>query len=165
MALKRMLFFISLVIVSLILMLDFYLSGQQALAAAVLLPVGLIISALRWFRPILAHISLAGFTILTAVGAILNSGMMVMVFALLAAVASWDLILELLRKTPTTGSYDNLHLKYLGIALGFGLLGTGIGQLIHLQFPFVVLLLSGVAIVVLLDQLLSYFLQDKEANR
>lgn len=79
-----------------------------------------------------------------------------MVVSLIAALASWDLALEMQLEYPATKKYERQHLQYLGIALGFGLLGVGSLHWFHIKLPFGVMLMLGVIMVVLINQFLSH---------
>ncbi len=153
---KQTLFILSLIIAVLILMVNFYLSGQRALAIAALLPAGLMVYARRSLQPIMAHISLAGFTVLSAIGIMLNNTLMLMVLAMTATLASWDLVLEMHLEYPTTEKYERHHLQYLGIALGLGLLGASTIHWLYARLPFGVMLALAIIMLISLNQVLTY---------
>ncbi len=153
---KRPLFLICLAIAGLIPMVSFYLSGQWILALASLLPVGSMYFVFRSSHSICAHISLAGFTGLGMVGILLHMPIMVFAFATTAALASWDLVLEMQPEYPATANYERQHLLTLGMALGLGMLAAGSLVWIHLQIPFGGMLALGIILLVSLNQVLSY---------
>ena len=156
---KQRLFFICLVVAVLSLMVNFCLFDRLILALATLLPIGSMVFAHRASLPWLAHFSLAGFVGLSTVGTLLNIPLMLMVLASIAALASWDLALEMHAESPTTELYERLHLKFLGAALGLGLLGIGFGHWIHWRFPFVVMLVLCIIMLVCLNQVMNYLQQ------
>ena len=163
---KQCLFSVCLVVVVLNLTVYFYLFDRLMLALAVVLPFGSMLVYSRKPSPSwLAHISLAGFTALSAVGAILNVPLMPMAIATIAAIASWDLALEMHVEYPETELYDKLHLKFLGAALGLGLLWIGFGHWIHWRFPFVVMLVLGIIMLVCLNQVMNYLQQNTGSHR
>ena len=107
----------------------------------------------------LAHLSLAGFAGLSAIGALLDIPLIPMVIATTAALASWDLVLEMHVEFHTTELYEKLHLKFLGAALGLGLLGAGVFQWIHWQLSFIVMLGLGILLLVCLNRVISFIQQ------
>ena len=123
----------------------------------------MILSAHRFSSSLLAHLSLAGFTILSALGIMLNFAFMPMVLASLAALASWDLALEMNRPF-TTKPYEKLHFKYLGTVVGLGLAGTVLGQWIHWRLPFSGTVLFIVALWVFLNQVMNLIPKDKATH-
>jgi len=162
---KQRLFFICLAVAALSLMVNFYLFDRLMLALATLLPIGSILFARRPSLSWLAHFSLAGFTGLSAVGVLLNIPLISMILACTAALASWDLVLEMQAESPTTELYERLHLKFLGAALGLGLLGIGVVHWIHWRLSFVVMLMLGIIMLVCLNRVMNYLQQNTGSHR
>jgi MFS family permease len=163
---KQCWFFVCLVVVVLSQTVYFYLFDRLILALAVLFPFGsLLVCSRRPSLSWLAHISLAGFTGLSAGGVLLNVPLMPMAIATTAALASWDLVLEMHAEYRETELYDKLHLKFLGAALGLGLLWIGIFHWIHWRLPFVGMLVLGISMLVCLNRGMNYLLQSMESHR
>jgi len=161
MDLKQRFFFICLAVAGLSLLASYYLSRRLPLVLAALLPVGAMLLARRPSMSWLAHLSLAGFTSLSAAGIVLNISLMPMVIASAAALASWDLLLEERARLSSGGFsptrlYERLHLKSLGAALGLGLLGAGAGQWIHWQAPFLGTFVGVIFTLFCLDRAMHY---------
>lgn len=162
---KQHLFFFCLAVTVLSLMVSFYLNDRLMLALAAFLPLGSMVLARRPSRSWMVHFSLAGFASLSAVGVLLGIPLMAMVLATTAALASWDLVLEMHAESPTTELYERLHLKFLGVALGLGLLGTGMVHWIHWRLSFVVMLMLGIIILVCLNRVMNYLQQNTGSHR
>jgi hypothetical protein len=142
MDLKGRLFFICLTVAGLILTASFYLSRQLPLSLVSLLPIAGMLLARRNSLDWLAYFSLAGFAALSAFGILLDIPLIPMAIASTSALASWDLLLESKSIAPgdrvlSSRLYTKIHLKSLGAALGLGLLGVGVGQLVYWKIPFV----------------------------
>jgi hypothetical protein len=160
MEIKQRLFFTCLAVAGLSLMVSFYLFHQLPLALAALIPVGTMLLACRRSQTWLVHLSLVGFTGLSAVGILLDIPLILMVPASTAALAGWDLLLEMHTGFSSTVPSDRLHLRYLGIAVGLGLFGVGIGSWIQWRVPFVVMLIIVIIIFFSLNEFIHHFLQD-----
>lgn len=161
MDLKQRLFFVCLAVAGLSLLVSFYLSHQLPLTLATLLPIGAMLLARRPSLSWLAHLSLVGFTGLSAAGILLNISLMQMVIASTAALACWDLLLENQTRFSNDGlsstrPYESLHLKSLGAAVGLGLLGVGVGHWIHWEAPFVGVVVLVIATVFCLERAMHY---------
>ena len=120
------------------------------------------------YRPIyhrLAHFSLAGFTGLSAAGVLLDLPLMPLVLAPTAALASWDLVLEMHADASATDLYERAHLQYLSAALGLGLSGVGILVWIHLRLAFIAMLALGVILVVCLNWLVKNLQRNANTSR
>ncbi len=165
MELKRALFLVCLAVAGLILMVSFYLSGQWILALASILPVGSMYYVFRSSNSIWAHLSLAGFTGLGMVGILLHMPTLVFAFATTAALASWDLVLEMQPEYPSTANYERQHLRTLGMALGLGVLAVASLVWIRWQIPFGGMLALGIILLVSLNQVLSYVQRDGGCDR
>ncbi len=165
MGLKRTVFYACLAVAGTLLVVSFYVSHQGRLALASLLPVGAMLYARRSPGILWTHISLAGFALFAAVGAVSNIPLMPMALVMVTALVSWDMALEMRTRIPTTTSYDSQHYKYLAIALGLGLAGSAIGQLIHARLPFVIMLGLGIFILVWMNQLIGYYLKSRDSKR
>jgi hypothetical protein len=158
---KQTLFFISLAVAGLSLMVSFYLAQQSLLALAALLPIVAMFFARQPLMAWLASCSLAGFVSLSVVAIILHLPLLPVVLASTAALASWDLALEIQSGLSLDGSspnnlYESLHLKFLGSTVILGLLGAGISQWIHWQVPFVGLLVLVFVTLFCLGHVLNY---------
>jgi hypothetical protein len=164
MEVKQRLFFICLAVAGLSLMVSFYLFHRLPLALAALFLVGCMLLARRRSQSWLAYFSLVGFTGISAVGIMLDIPLMPMVLASTAALAGWDLLLEMHAGFSSTEPNDRLHLKLLGIAVGLGLFGVGIGSWIQWRVPFVVMLIIVVIIFFSLNKFMNHFLQDNDHN-
>ncbi len=156
MARRQVLFLISLAVAGLIPSVSFALSGQWPFAIPLLVFIGLMLYSNRSSKPLLAHICLAGFSIIFAIGVVLNTSLVVMVIAMAAGLASWDLVQEIQSKSPTTLKYERYHLQYLGIAFGMGLLGVGAFHWLQIRLPFGVMLALGIIMLVSINQFITY---------
>ncbi len=162
---KHVLFSICLEIVSLIPMIYFYLSAQWLLVTALPVILGLLLYA-RWSsKPILMHISLAGSTTIYAIGILSGIPLLVMLVAMAAALACWDFVLERQLEYSATEKYERQHLQFLGIALGFGVLGAGSLHWLNLRLPFGVMLALGLIMLVSINQFISYLRKSKSIHR
>jgi len=153
---KRSLFFISVAVAELSLAVCFTLNDRLWLATATLLPLAGMLFAYRPAFHRLAHFSLAGFTGLSAAGVLFDLPLLPLVLAPTAALASWDLVLEMHDGSPATELYERAHLQYLSAALGVGLSGVGILVWIHLRLAFIAMLALGVILLVCLNWLVMY---------
>ncbi len=156
MARKRVLFLISLAIAGITPSVSFALSGRLYFSILPLLFLGFMLYSHRSSKPLLAHISLAGFSIIFGIGVFLNTSLVVMVIAMAAGLASWDLVLEIQSKYPTTLKYERSHLQCLGIAFGLGLLCVGAFHLLQFRLPFGVMLVLGIVMLVSINQFITY---------
>ena len=161
---RQALFFTCLASAGLILVLNFYMSGDVILAMVPLLPTGTMVYAYRRTQHLAASFSLAGFSILSAAGVVLNHALIPMGLATCAALASWDFVLEG-KPQLKTKHYEKLHLCYLGAAIGMGLLGTATGLLLHLRLPFVGMLGLVVAALISINQVMKYIQHDRASHR
>ena len=156
---KRSLFFICLAVAELSLATCLILNDRLWLAVATILPLAGMLFAQKPAFNRLAHFSLAGFTGLSAAGVLLDLPLMPLVLAPTAALASWDLVLEMHADAPATDLYERAHLQYLSAALGLGLSGVGILVWIHLRLAFIAMLALGVILVVCLNRIMNYLQQ------
>jgi hypothetical protein len=117
-----------------------------------------IISGLAWLLarkyPLswLPHICLFASVSLAVAGQLTGTPPLFMLGGSGFALAAWDLIfLDANLSTNSSGEqtrrYENKHLQSLALALGFGWLAAFIGGLLHLQIPFVAMMLF-VALVI-----------------
>jgi hypothetical protein len=162
---KQRLFFICLVVAGLSLMASFYLFNRLLLALAALLPVGCMVFGRRSTRTWLAHLSLASFAGLSAIGVLLKIPLIPMALASTAALAAWDFVLEMHTESPPTELYDRFHFVSLATALGLGLLVIGIFQRFHFRLPFGAMLVLGIVMLVCLNRIMNYIPQNMESHR
>jgi hypothetical protein len=120
--------------------------------------------ARKYPRSWLPLVCLLGSAGLAAVGRLIGSPPVLMIFACAGSLAVWDIVLldsELGSPSSVqqTRQYENKHLQSLMLALGGGLLGALLGRLVNVQISFIVLLLFITFILFALDRVWGYIKQ------
>jgi hypothetical protein len=126
---------------------------RQWIGAAIAIVSGLAwLPARKYPLSSLPHICLIASVSLAVTGLLTGTPPLLMICGSAFALAVWDLIL--LDGTLGTNSsgeqterYENKHLQSLALSLGAGLLAASLGGVLHLQVPFVAMMLF-VALVI-----------------
>ena len=146
MPLRKVLFFVCMMLSVLCLAAGYIIAGQWigACAAILMVPAWLFVRKHpdAWLPSICLFTSVG----LAVVGRLTGSPPGLMICSSGVALAVWDLLF--LDNTMGVNSskeqirqYENKHLQALALALGSGLLVTFLGRLLNLQIPFVVMML------------------------
>jgi hypothetical protein len=109
----------------------------------------------------LSHLCLLASVCLTMVGILAGGSPMLMLLGSGVALAVWDLVLlnNALKSSIFGGQtrrYENKHLQSLALAIGSGLLVALLGRWLHLEVPFVMLMLFVALVIFGLDRIWSY---------
>lgn len=105
----------------------------------------------------LPHICLAASIILTTTGTLTGSHFILSIISSGFSLAVWDLLLfdASLQKTTCadqTRRYENRHLQSLSLAVGLGIFAGIVGRSLHLQPPFILIVLMIVLALFGLDR-------------
>lgn len=152
MTLRKTFFVLCLVVSMLCLTAGYGLAGQW-IGAVIAITSGLAwLPARKYPVSWLPHICLFASVSLAVMGQLTGTPPLLMICGAGFALAVWDLILldgglGTNSSGEQIGRYENKHLQSLALALGAGLLVTFLGRLLHLQVPFVVMMLF-VALVI-----------------
>jgi hypothetical protein len=157
---NQRLFFCCLAISGLSLVLSFYYAHSIALALSVFVPVVMMVYARKHSMTWLAHFSLAGFTGLSAAGILLGVPLIPIVIGSAAALAGWDLLLEMQSGIPSTKGYEGIHLKYLGAVISLGILLVIFGSRIQIKMPFSGMLVLVIVIIFFLNKFAHNLFSD-----
>ncbi len=138
-------------------MAGFAAGGSWMAALPALAPAFLMLQARRIKESWLPTAALVLSTGLAAVGILSGVRPFLLALGVIAALASWDLVLleNSLRGGPPQHAafFEGRHLKSLALAMGVGVLAVGVGRAIQLSLPFGVLILLVVLILICLDRL------------
>lgn len=152
---------ISPIILVLCLAAGYWIAGKWigALAAILLYPAWLF--ARKKTDPWLPFICLLASVGLAAAGRLSGAPYLLMIFGSALALAVWDLTYldTALGKNSfgaQTRRFENKHVQSLGLALGFGLFVVLLGRFIHVQVPFLVLMLLISFTLFALDRVWGY---------
>jgi hypothetical protein len=166
MAFRKTAFVACLVLSIFCLVAGYFLSGQW-IGVVLAIVTGLAwLLAGKYPASWLPHLCLLASVCLAVVGRLAGASPLLMLLGSGFALAVWDLSLlngALGRSSfeAQTRRYENKHLQLLALALGFGLLVTFFGRWLHLQLPFVVLMLFVALVIFGLDRVWGYI---KKAN-
>lgn len=159
---RNILFFACLIILTICLAAGFLVTGQQA---GVLIAVS---TGIFWYVARknefawLPHLCLLASVSQAVIGVLTGFPPLLAIFSSAMALAVWDLLFlnTALGSTPSgeqTRRYENSHLQSLALAVVFGITAGGLGRLLNLQIPFILLALFAVLILFGLDRVWSYF--------
>jgi hypothetical protein len=106
----------------------------------------------------IVHIFFAGVIILVTIGVFFGLSLILLLFALLGALAAWDLarFQQRIGDTPISAGIRKIekrHLGLLGLTLGGGSILTSIVLSIHIQISFGIALAFGVILIIILGQI------------
>jgi len=143
---RKIIFFISLAILVISQVAAYSLVGQWI---GILCAIGLGFLWLfvrKYSDTWLPHLCLAASLVLTATGTLTGSQFILSIIGSGFSLAVWDLLLfdDSLQKpifTEQTSRYENTHLQSLSLAVGLGIFVGIIGRSLHLQTPFILVVL------------------------
>ncbi len=158
---RNIFLFASLVVSTLCLVAGYATTGQWIGIAMTL------ITGLTWLYARknsalwLSHLCLLASVCLATAGILAGASPMLMLLGSGVALAVWDLVLlnDALRSSIFGGQtrrYENKHLQSLALAIGSGLLVALPGRWLHLEVPFVMLMLFVALVIFGLDRIWSY---------
>jgi hypothetical protein len=143
---------------SLFLAIGYPLSGGWAAAGVGLTTFVVWLAVRRWSSTWTASLGLVVSTAAAAIGVTTGGLSAWLLISAALSLASWDLILldaSLANNSPPilTGRLDEIHYRYLALALGSGLLVGLAGRMVHFHIPFILMLLLVGLIYFSLDRL------------
>ena len=168
MTLRKILFFISLIISVFCLAIGYRIAGLwTGVVITILLIPGWLLARKQsnsWLRLacLLTSIGLA------ATGTLLGLPSLLMLFGSTIALATWDLVLfDAALSGSSVGQqtrhYENQHIQSLILALSFSLFAIFLGRFLTIQIPFIILILIVAFILFALDRVWGYI--KKSGNR
>jgi hypothetical protein len=166
MTLRKTLFVVSLVASAFCLAAGFGLVGRW-IGVGLAILVGLAwLLARKYPATWLPFICLLASVCLAVAGQLSGSSPVLMLWGVGAALAAWDLLLlnvslDHAAFREQTSRHENRHLQALALALGCGLGVASFGRLLHIQLPFLVLLLLVVLAIFGLDRIWGYIKKRK----
>lgn len=157
MSLRKVCFFLCLIISVLCLTAGFGIAGRWVLAVLTgLLGPGWLLTQ-KYPGARLQSICLLASIGFAVTGILLSSQPILMMVGSTVSLAVWDLSLldaaigkRLLAEQ--TRHYENSHLRSLALALSLGLLAILFGRFLSIQIPFIILLLSSMVLLFALDR-------------
>jgi hypothetical protein len=161
MALRKILFTISLLVFVLCLGTGYVTTGQW-LGVVVTMITGLAwLMVQKYSTSWLPHICLVVSVGLAVAGVLSGSPALWMIIGSGMALVVWDLLFlnDALRDTPSgyqTRRYEKFHFRSLSISLGTGLLAAFLGRFIHLQITFILMIFIIALAVFGLNRLWEY---------
>lgn len=161
MALRKVLFVVCLAALIICLAAGFVITGQWA-GVVLALITGLIWylarkNTITW----LPHVCLLATECQAVIGLLTGFPPYLGIFSSGIALAVWDLLfLNAALGNSSSGEqtrrYEFSHLQSLALAVGFGIAAGGLGRLLHLQIPFILLVLFVVLTIFGLDRVWEY---------
>jgi hypothetical protein len=114
----------------------------------------------------LLHVCLVASVSQAVIGTLTGFPPLLAIFSSGIALAVWDLIFLNASLTDSsyaeqTRRYESSHLQSLAWAVVLGLVMAGLGRLLHIQTPFIFLVLGVVLMIVGLDLVLGYIKKTK----
>jgi hypothetical protein len=161
MALRKIFFFICLVVSMLCLVAGYIIAGLW-IGAVIAIITGLAwLPSRKYPGSWLPHVCLIMSVALAVVGRLTGSPPLLMICGSTVALAAWDLLLidDSLKGRSfeeKTRRYENKHLQSLALALGCGLMMALVGRSLNFQTPFLILLLFVILVVFGLDRVWGF---------
>lgn len=157
MALRKIFFVVCLIVSMLCLAAGFGITGQWIGAVIAIITGTAWLLARKYPDSGLPFICLLISVCLAVIGSLYGSPPLLMICGSGFALAVWDLLFldYALRSNSSekkTRQYENKHLQSLALALGSGLLIVFFGRLLHLQLPFLMLVLFVALVLFGLDR-------------
>lgn len=158
---RKIFFALSLACLMFCLMAGYGLAGQWlGVALAIIIGLGWL-TGLKypWFW--LPHTCLLVSVGLAVAGCLAGYSPVLMIIGSGAALAVWDVVLldaSLRHSSPATQTrrYETSHLQLLALAIGFGLAVVFLGRLLHIQVPFLAMIVFVALIAFGIDRVWGY---------